>query len=282
MNTIKKIILCLILLLCKPYTIIHASNDVYVEDTYGVLTEEETNQLQKAASEVSNHHQFAVYARIIQDDSGESYDYMDSYIEDYYENNNLGYGDTSDGVLLLITFTDEGGSYQVYIPGNANQEMFTLDGMDQMDDVAYQSLKQHDYYQAINDYIEKADSLMNYYETNGEAYGSNYDYDSEYYSEVEDDDFMHYLPSFIAPPVIGLIVVLVLKSKHKTKHIAVTANNYVPRNGLHLTNRRDMFLYQTVTRTPIPKDDDHHGGGSSPGGSHFSSSGGMHSGGGHF
>lgn len=280
MKIIRNMIVFCALFLCIPFTSIHASSDVYVQDTYGVLTSEQTTSLQQLAKEVSEKYSFGVYARIIQDASGESYDYMDDFIEEYYSMEDLGYGDTSDGVLLLITFTDEGGSYQVYIPGNANQEMFTLDGMDQMDQAAYASLKEHNYEQAIHDYIEKAQYLMNYYEEHGEAYGSNYGNDYNY--AVTDNTNINLFIMFVVPVIIALIVVLVLKSKHKTKHIAVTANNYVTQNGLHLTNQRDMFLYQTVTRTPIPQHDDHDSGGSSPGGSHFSSSGGMHSGGGHF
>ncbi len=281
MKIIRNIVLFCTLFLCIPFTSIHASSDVYVDDTYGVLTSEQIVSLQQYAKQVSDTYSYGIYARIIQDETGESYDYMDDYIENYYASENLGYGDSNDGVLLLITFSNEGGSYQVYIPGNANQEMFTLDGMDRMDSAAYVSLKEHNYEQAIHDYISEAESLMTYYNEHGEAYGSNYDYDYDNGEIYHEDTSTKKLLTFVVPPIIALIVVLILKSKHKTKRIATSAFNYVNENGLHLTNQRDMYLYRTVTRTPIPRDDHDHGGGS-PGGSHFSSSGGMHSGGGHF
>ena len=280
MKIMKKIILFFVFLLFIPFTTVHASSDVYVEDTYGKLTSEEVTELQNYAKEISDTYQFGVYARIIEDTTGSSYNNMDEYSERYYSQENLGYGDTSDGVLLLITFSEEGGTYQVMIPSSSDQKMFSLDGLDLMDNAAYSSLKNQDFYQAIFGYIERADSLMSYYESHGVAYGSNYGYELT----VQDSTNIKYASVFGIPPIVALLTVLGLKKKHKTKYTATTATNYVPQNGLHLTNKRDMFLYQTVTRVPLPHDDGDHGGGRgmSPGGSHFSSGGGMHSGGGHF
>ncbi len=279
MKIMKRLLLFFTFLLCIPFTSIHASSDIYVEDTYGKLTSEEISQLQSFAKEVSDTYQFGVYARIIEDRSGYSYNNMDYFSEQYYSENDLGYGSTSDGVLLLITFSEEGGTYQVMIPPSSNQDMFTLDGMDLMDDAAYSSLRNQDFYQAVYDYIEEAESLMAYYSSNGKAYGSNYGYEPEVQT---DNTNIKYASVLGIPPIAALLTVLGLKSKHKTKFTATTASNYVPNNGLHLTNQREMFLYQTVTRVPLPRNDDGGGGGVSPGGSHFSDGGGMHSGGGHF
>lgn len=276
MKKIIQIFTITIALLYMSMTQIYASSDVYVEDTYGVLSQEEVQELQQRASEVSDKYQFGVYARIIEDDTEESYDNMDEFSERYYQQQNLGYGNTSDGVLLLITQCSQGGSYQVMIPPNSSMDMFTLDGMDAMDEKAITSLKKHDYYQAIYDYINEADSLMHYYEEHGEAYGTNYDYDASY--KPVDNTNIKYGCVFCIPLLFASLIVFVLQRKNKTKYTAITANQYVPKNGVHMRNARDMFLYRTVTRTPIPHDN----GGSSPGGSHFSSSGGMHSGGGHF
>lgn len=261
MKIVKKlIIVCTVLFCILP---IHASSDVYVEDTAGYLTSKEKEDLNAYAKEISDTYQFGVYARIIYDDTGTSYDDMDTYIEDYYASEDLGYGNSHDGVLLLITMSEEGGSYQVYIPHNSDQSMFTLDGMDDMDQAAYAYLKEHHYEQAIHAYINSASTLLSYYQENGEAHTQNH-------------DGIKYAVTFIIPPIVAFLVVFIMMQKHKTKAIATNANAYVPNNGIQLINQRDMYLYRTVTRTPIPKQE------SSGGGSHFSSSGGMHSGGGHF
>lgn len=278
MKYIKKLLFVCVLFLLIPFTKVYASSDVYVEDTLGVLSQEQVSYLNDYAKQLSDKYNFGVYARIINDSSDESYDYMDEFIESYYSQESLGYGDTQDGVLLLITQTTYGGSYQVYCP--YTNDYISLDGLDQLDSAAYNNLVDHDYYNAISDYLETASVLMNYYEDNGEYYGSNY---GGYQGETKQDSTpMKWGITLGVPPLAGLATILGLRSKHKSKAKAVTANNYIPQNGVHLVNARDMYLYRTVTRMPIPRNEGHGGGGVSPGGSHFSSGGGMHSSGGHF
>lgn len=280
MKYIKKLLLICSLFLFIPFIQINASSNVYVEDTYGSLNEEEISYLNSYAQQISEQYGFGVYARIISDANNSFYNNTDAYIEEYYENESLGYGDTQDGVLLLIGFTPSNeGTYQVYCP--YENKYITLDGLDQLDEAAYNSLKGRDMYNAIYDYLETARELMNYYEEYGETYGSNY---GGYQGETKQDTTgVKWGFTLGIPPIAGLLTVLGLRSKHKSKAKAVSANNYIPQGGVQLFNARDMFLYQTVSRMPIPRNDGPRGGGGvSPGGSHFSSSGGMHSSGGHF
>lgn len=266
---LKKLLIILTLFLCIPFTQIHAGSDVYVEDTLDVLTYNDKQNLEVKAKEISDKYHFGVYAYFIYDDTGESYDYMDSFIEEYYSDHDLGYGDTSDGVLLLITQTSQGNTYQVYVPGNADQSAFTLDGMNHLDDAAYSYLREHEYYDACDSYLDEVEELFEYYNEYGEAYGDN--------EAGFDSNDLSYAILFVLPPIIALIIVLIMKSKNKTSRVALEAHDYIPENGVNITNSRDFFLYRTTHRTPIHHDEPH-----GDGGAHFSSSGGMHSGGGHF
>lgn len=279
MKYIKKLLLLCFIFLFIPFTRINASSNVYVKDTTGNLSEEDISYLNSYAEQLSSKYEFGVYARIVYDSSGLSYDNMDKFIESYYLEESLGYGDSQDGVLLLVALSDIGRSYQVYCP--YTNDYISLDGLDQLDEAAYNSLRALDYYNAIYDYLDTASVLMNYYEENGEYYGSNY---GGYQGETRQDTTpMKWGITLGVPPLAALATVLGLRSKHKTKGKAMSANNYVPQGGVHLVNARDMYLYRTVTRMPIPRDEDRGGGGGfSPGGSHFSSGGGMHSSGGHF
>lgn len=53
--------------------------------------------------------------------------------------------------------------------------------------------------------------------------------------------------------VIGFFVVSVMKSQLKTVRRKSNAATYIRNDGLHLTLRQDIFLYQNTTRHPKPK-----------------------------
>ena len=275
LHIITAFLLCLLTI--TPLSI-HAGSDVYVSDTYGVLSEDEVNTLNAKAQQISDEYQFGVYAHILYDDA--SYDDIWSYIEQYYADQDLGYENTSDGILFLITQSSQGGSYDIYIPALSNQSYFTIDGLEDIQDDAEEGLFDHDYYEAIDTFLDKTQEHLAYY--------SQHDYPWSY----QTDGAVYYDPktgrsvsgfalilAVIIPFVLACIVVAVNASKHRTKHTATDAAEYIPSYGqLQLTRHTDMYLYRTQSRTKINHEDNNGGGG----GGGFSSSGGMHSGGGHF
>ena len=66
MKTIRNMILLIALFLLIPFIPIHASSDVYVEDTYGALSQEEVDELNAYAAQIADQYEFGVYARIIE------------------------------------------------------------------------------------------------------------------------------------------------------------------------------------------------------------------------
>ena len=255
---------------------IHAGSDVYISDTYGVLSQAEVDLLNAQAQQISDQYQFGVYAHILYDDA--SYDDIWGYIEQYYAEQDLGYGNTSDGILFLITQSSQGGSYDIYIPAASNQSYFTIDGLEDIQDDAEEGLFEHDYYKAIDTFLDKTEEHLAYYNqhdypwscaTEGAVY-----YDAETGRSVSG---FAVAAGIIIPFVVACIVVAVNASKHRTKHTATDAAEYIPSYGqLQLTRHTDMYLYRTQSRTKIHHEESDGGGGG------FSSSGGMHSGGGHF
>ena len=75
-----------------------------------------------------------------------------------------------------------------------------------------------------------------------------------------------------------LIVVGTMKSKLKTVRFQAAANNYVKAGSMNLTESRDIFLYNTMTKTKKEKNDSSSGGGGSS--THTTSSGSTAGGGG--
>lgn len=267
------------LLLCSlsitPLSI-HAGSDVYISDTYGVLSQAEVDLLNAQAQQISDQYQFGVYAHILYDDA--SYDDIWGYIERYYAEQDLGYGNTSDGILFLITQSSQGGSYDIYIPAASNQSYFTIDGLEDIQDDAEEGLFEHDYYKAIDTFLDKTEEHLAYYNQHDYPWSSATEgavyYDAETGRSVSG---FAVAAGIIIPFVVACIVVAVNASKHRTKHTATDAAEYIPSYGqLQLTRHTDMYLYRTQSRTKIHHEESHDGGGG------FSSSGGMHSGGGHF
>ena len=255
---------------------IHAGSDVYISDTYGVLSQAEVDQLNAQAQQISDQYQFGVYAHILYDDA--SYDDIWGYIEQYYAEQDLGYGNTSDGILFLITQSSQGGSYNIYIPAASNQSYFTIDGLEDIQDDAEEGLFEHDYYKAIDTFLDKTEEHLAYYNQHDYPWSSATEgavyYDAETGRSVSG---FAVAAGIIIPFVVACIVVAVNASKHRTKHTATDAAEYIPSYGqLQLTRHTDMYLYRTQSRTKIHHEESHDGGGG------FSSSGGMHSGGGHF
>ena len=267
------------LLLCSlsitPLSI-HAGSDVYISDTYGVLSQAEVDQLNAQAQQISDQYQFGVYAHILYDDA--SYDDIWGYIEQDYAEQDLGSGNTSDGILFLITQSSQGGSYDIYIPAASNQSYFTIDGLEDIQDDAEEGLFEHDYYKAIDTFLDKTEEHLAYYNQHDYPWSSATEgavyYDAETGRSVSG---FAVAAGIIIPFVGACIVVAVNASKHRTKHTATDAAEYIPSYGqLQLTRHTDMYLYRTQSRTKIHHEESHDGGGG------FSSSGGMHSGGGHF
>ena len=83
--------------------------------------------------------------------------------------------------------------------------------------------------------------------------------------------------SLVVGVVLSLMVVGTMKSKLKTVRFQAAANNYVKAGSMNLTERRDIFLYNTMTKTKKEKNDSSSGGGSS---THTTSSGSTAGGGG--
>ena len=234
------------------------------------------DQLNAQAQQISDQYQFGVYAHILYDDA--SYDDIWGYIEQYYAEQDLGYGNTSDGILFLITQSSQGGSYDIYIPAASNQSYFTIDGLEDIQDDAEEGLFEHDYYKAIDTFLDKTEEHLAYYNQHDYPWSSATEgavyYDAETGRSVSG---FAVAAGIIIPFVVACIVVAVNASKHRTKHTATDAAEYIPSYGqLQLTRHTDMYLYRTQSRTKIHHEESDGGGGG------FSSSGGMHSGGGHF
>lgn len=250
---------------------VNAANTEYVRDDYGQLSASEVSELNELAAKVSDTHHAGVYVRVMP--NMENYFSIEEYSEAIYQNEAMGYGDTNDGILLILDM--ETRSFDIFVPhGGLSETAFGTYAREKMaDKVVNGYLRYNDYAAGFSNYIAIADEYYTYAEA-GTPISSSFDpeREAELQKEKEEREAAEKAAKTGAtagiPPIVALLSCLVMKSRNKTTGIKKEADDYIAKNGIRLINRSDRFLYRTESRTRIPKDDDRGSGG----GFHSSSS----------
>ena len=146
---------------------------------------------------------------------------------------------------------------------------FTDAGIQYIGEEMTGDLSDGDFAAAFDIFADECDDFITQAKT-----GEPYDIDNEPQKPMS----WFWIPiSLVVGVVLSLIVVGTMKSKLKTVRFQAAANNYVKAGSMNLTERRDIFLYNTMTKTKKEKNDSSSGGGSS---THTTSSGSTAGGGG--
>ncbi len=191
---------------------------------------------------------------------------ISEYADRLYDSNYFGYGDSRDGLLLLISL--EEGNNQWYISTSGyGITAFTDAGIDYIGEQIKGELSDGNYYSALSHFAKLSDSFITQARTD-KPYDSG-NLPKEKLSAI-------WIPiSIVIGFVIAKLTVSGMRSKLKTVRAQRSANSYIKDGSLNITNSRDLFLYRTVTRRA--KSTDSSSSGSS---THKSSCGTVHGGGG--
>lgn len=178
---------------------------------------------------------------------------------------NFGYGESKDGALLLISIEDN--DWYISTCGYGIT-VFTDAGIEYIGKQIKGDLSDGNFAGAFDKFADLCDDFITQART-GEPY--------DVKNLPKEPLSLIWIPiAIVVGFVLSLIIVGNMKAKLKTVRFQAAASNYIKDNSLNINERRDLFLYNTVTRTAKPKNDDS-GGGSS---THTSSSGTTHGGGG--
>ena len=229
-------------------------------DEADLLTGSEEETLLAKLDEISKRQQFDVAVITVSSLDGES---PQAFADDYYDYNGYGMGEGDDGVLLLISMEDR--DWYVSTHGYGITAV-TDAGLDYIADQFVPYLSDGDYEMAFTVYADLCDDFVTQART-----GDPYDAGN---LPREKRGAMEIVLSLGIGFVLAFIPMMVMRKKMKNVRKQDTAGSYVNADSIAITERRDRFLYDTVTKTPIPKSDS---GGSS---THSSSSGRSHGGGG--
>lgn len=247
-----------------PYPVC-AENSDKVVDGAELLTDSEEQSLESYIKEVIEKHDFDYDIAVVTVNytDGKS---AEAYADDYYDYNYYGYDSEGSGLLLLV---DMGGrNWHISTKGKGIRA-FTDYGISRIGDEVADHLSDGDYYNAFKKFAGLADSYIDKYENSGKAYDVG----------NKPKDYGHmFMISLLGSMVVAAIVCICMAAQLKTAVKQTAARVYVKNGSMRVTNARDIFLYNTVSKTKIETDSGGHGGGGSS--THVSSSGSTHGGGG--
>lgn len=277
----RKIIACLLslLLMLGLTNAVYAGTLPWVIDDADLLTQSEEDALTQQIEDIRDSYELDVVILTIQDLGGRS---IQTYADDYYDENGYGYGDDYTGVLLVIAMDTR----EWYI-STCGEAIYALTdySLDVLGEELVYFLSIEEYYMAFENFANSLPKYMMAYEQ-GDPYDG-YVQPDEYYPEYG-DEIVYYEPNrepdygsmFLISLVIGavaaLVAVLIMRSRMNTAKFQKNAGNYLISGSYHVNVRRDMFLYSRVSKTPRQQSN---GGGRGGGSSVHRSSGGRSHGG---
>lgn len=231
-------------------------------DDAALLTETEVSDLNAKLDEISERQQLDVAIVTVNSLDGAT---PQSYADDYFDYNGFGYGDTRDGVILLLSM--ESRDWYISTSGYGITA-FTDAGIDYIGEKIVPYLGDGLYYDAFDMYADYCDDFITQAKN-----GSPYDVNNP--PKESFAFFAALLIALVIGVVVSGIVCLVFAFQLKSVHRESAASNYIKQGSMHVTDSREYFLYSKTDREKKPEP-------SSSGGSstHTSSSGSTHGGGG--
>ena len=235
----------------------------YVTDSAGLLSDDQYAALNEQARRISEKYNCGVYVVTVDDyqkyTSGDVYDCATELFNKY----DLGYGDTKNGVLLLLSMADR--DYTLIAHGDTGNAAFTDYGKERMADSFLRYFGRNDWNGGFDDYLSSCSQLLEM-EANGQPY------------DIYDDDGGEG-PSKAArtgvvlgvPTVVSGLVNRMQSRKMKSVRSRTNASTYASPAGLILHGQQDRYTHSTESRTRIVSTNTNRG---SSGGGHGTTIGG--------
>ena len=278
-------VLCLCCFACAPAAAADTpvvDFNIRVYDDADMLTDEQLSELSRMAKEYAEARQIDFVVVFTKDSLGKT---PQVYAQDFYRENNFGYGETNDGVMLYVNMQER--DIFVLTCGVCTDLMDTA-----VTDELYEQVKQHltggsasPGFDAAKAFIQDAarmfDRLYQPGATSpvkpGDQAGPSSP--STPYSKWSDPDEV--MPMIGTALAIGFgvagITVLIMRGVHNRGMVnPIMAAAYIKREtgAVRAAHQVDQFLHTHTTRTPIPKNNSSSGGRSGGGSHSFGGSGG--------
>lgn len=249
----KKFFVCLLLcmtLILSFASFASADSQAHVGDSAGVLTQDEYIALERAAAEVSDKYGCGVYA-IIVDDYTQFGRSIDRAAEEIFNGTGMGYGDTDNGVLLLLSMNDR--DYDILAHGDFGNYAFTDYGKDVLSDSFLDNFRNNDWYGGLRDYVSSCDYFLECAKD-----GNPIDVPQR---EEHKATLAEKLPIFAAiSSAISALFCGVSSNGMKNAKRKTDASYYVSSGRINLIAREDFFTHRTQSVQRIPRNNNSGGG----------------------
>ncbi len=229
----KRFVLCILALLLTITGTLSASATVYpganVHDYEDLLTFDEEIELQMKLNAISETYQCDVVIVTEYDLEGKT---ARQYANDFFDHNGFGYNDSRDGILLLVSLAEH--QWATSTHGKAI-DIFSSSDLYDIEDEFKPYLSSGKYYTAFYVFAESCEEELS-------TYGKiNFSY-------------FYVFIGLIIGVIVAFIAVLIMKGQLKSVRYQSAAHNYMRNGSLNITERRDVFLYSTVSKRAKPKD----------------------------
>lgn len=217
-----------------------STHPVRLVDNANILQASEKTTLINRLNEISQRQNVDVVVVTVNSIGSKD---MHTFATDFYNYNDYGMGSNDDGVLLLINTKDR--KIQIVAHGYGSIA-FTNAGIDYIIDVISAKLKKENYYSTINDFATLSDNFISKAKS-GAAY------DKHNLPKKNFDFGKNILISLGAGAVVAAIVMFALYKQMKNVSKKATANDYMKKDSLKVTQSRDVYLYTHTDRHAKPK-----------------------------
>jgi len=254
---VKKIlysVLLILIIISLSFTAFADFENPSIVDDAGYLMQSELAELLERLDNVRSKYDFEV---AIYTESEMTSDTAEASADDIYDYCSYGAGENDDGIMLYICRDTREYHFTTHGKG---REYFNKNGLIYLESKILPYLKDDNYYKAFSIYIETADELLSM-ASNGNPYNKK-NLSAKYIACV-------ILVCFLAPLLLGYIMMKKKLKKMKTAQENNYASNYVKPGSMNISVSKDLLLYSRITKTEKPKESS---------GTHTSSSGRTHGG----
>lgn len=232
MKRTKSIVLLIVLLLLT-LPVQAASQQPYVTDGAGLLTDGELAELENLCADVSAAYDCGVYVVTVEDFRVLGTDDVFEATYELYHGLELGMGAERNGLILLLSMAER--DYALFVYGDDAEYAFGIDAQIMLEEQFLPLLGDNDWYGGFRVYAETCRSYLAQAAAGNPVRGS-----------VAGPIAVCVLVSFL----IALIVVLILRAGMKNVKKQSEASQYLS-GQLKLTRKFDQFTHKTETRRKI-------------------------------